>query len=72
MSSTARIGKYVTIAETIRGFRMILDGQMDDVPEPYFYMRGGIDEVRLFTFSPGEFHFTTWYVGGPSPTLAAW
>ncbi len=43
---TGRAGKYVPIAETIRGFRMILDGQYDDVPEPYFYMRGGIDEVR--------------------------
>lgn len=43
---TGRPGKYVSIAETVRGFRMILDGQMDDVPEPYFYMRGGIDEVR--------------------------
>lgn len=43
---TGRPGKYVPIAETVRGFRMILDGQFDDVPEPYFYMRGGIDEVR--------------------------
>lgn len=43
---TGRAGKYVPIAETIRGFRMILDGQTDDIPEPYFYMRGGIDEVR--------------------------
>jgi len=43
---TGRQGKYVTIAETIRGFRLILDGSFDDVPEPYFYMRGGIDEVR--------------------------
>lgn len=43
---TGRPGKYVPIAETLRGFRLILDGQFDDVPEPYFYMRGGIDEVR--------------------------
>jgi F-type H+/Na+-transporting ATPase subunit beta len=43
---TGRQGKYVPIAETVRGFRAILDGQFDDVPEPYFYMRGGIDEVR--------------------------
>ncbi len=43
---TGRQGKYVPIAETIRGFRLILDGQMDDVGETYFYMRGGIDEVR--------------------------
>lgn len=43
---TGRAGKYVPIAETIRGFRLILDGSYDDVPEPYFYMRGAIDEVR--------------------------
>lgn len=43
---TGRQGKYVPVKETVRGFRMILDGSLDDVPEPYFYMRGGIDEVR--------------------------
>ncbi|MGB8644123.1 MAG: F0F1 ATP synthase subunit beta [Anaerolineae bacterium] len=43
---TGRPGKYVTIQETIRGFKMILDGQFDDVPEIHFYLRGGIDEVR--------------------------
>ena len=39
-------GKYVPIAETIRGFREILDGKMDDVPESYFLNAGTIDEVR--------------------------
>ena len=39
-------GKYVPIAETIRGFREILDGNMDDVPESYFLNAGSIDEVR--------------------------
>jgi F-type H+-transporting ATPase subunit beta len=43
---TGRPGKYVPVKETIRGFRMILNGELDDVPEPYFYMRGSIDEVR--------------------------
>ena len=43
---TGRPGKYVPVKETIRGFKMILNGELDDVPEPYFYMRGGIDEVR--------------------------
>ncbi len=38
-------GKYVPISETIRGFREILDGKMDDVPEQAFYMAGTIDEV---------------------------
>ena len=39
-------GKYVPIEETIRGFREILDGKMDDVPESYFLNAGTIDEVR--------------------------
>jgi F-type H+-transporting ATPase subunit beta len=43
---TGRPGKYVPVKETVRGFKMILNGELDDVPEPYFYMRGGIEEVR--------------------------
>lgn len=39
-------GKYVPISETIRGFKEILEGKHDDVPEQDFYMKGGIDEVR--------------------------
>ena len=39
-------GKYVPIAETIRGFREILEGKHDDIPESYFLNAGGIDEVR--------------------------
>ncbi|MFA5263640.1 MAG: F0F1 ATP synthase subunit beta, partial [Opitutaceae bacterium] len=38
-------GAYVPVKETIRGFRMILDGQLDDVAEGDFYMKGTIDEV---------------------------
>ncbi len=43
---TGRPGKYVPIAETVRGFKMILDGDLDDIPEGYFFMRGTIDEVQ--------------------------
>ena len=39
-------GKYVPIAETVRGFREILEGKLDDVPESYFLNAGTIDEVR--------------------------
>ncbi|MGN0427122.1 MAG: F0F1 ATP synthase subunit beta [Agathobacter sp.] len=39
-------GKYVPIAETIRGFKEILEGKHDDVPEGYFLNAGSIDEVR--------------------------
>ena len=39
-------GKYVPIAETIRGFRDILEGKHDDIPESYFLNAGSIDEVR--------------------------
>lgn len=38
-------GKYVPIAETIRGFKEILEGKHDDLPEQAFYMVGTIDEV---------------------------
>lgn len=38
-------GKYVPLKETIRGFKEILDGKMDDVPEAAFFMKGAIDEV---------------------------
>ncbi|TSC76216.1 MAG: F-type H+-transporting ATPase subunit beta [Parcubacteria group bacterium Gr01-1014_31] len=43
---TGRGGKYVSIKETIQGFKTILDGALDDVPEAEFYMKGGIDEVK--------------------------
>jgi F-type H+-transporting ATPase subunit beta len=42
---TGRPGKYVTIADTIRGFAEIVEGKHDDVPEQAFYMAGGIEEV---------------------------
>jgi len=42
---TGSKGRYVPIAETIRGFREILDGKLDDIPEQAFYMTGSIDEV---------------------------
>jgi len=42
---TGTPGKYVAVKETVRGFKMILDGQLDDVTEGDFYMKGGIDEV---------------------------
>lgn len=38
-------GQYVPIRETVRGFRMILDGQCDDLPEQAFYMVGDIDSA---------------------------
>lgn len=38
-------GKYVPIKETIRGFKEIVDGKMDDIPEAAFFMKGTIDEV---------------------------
>ena len=42
---TGMQGKYVPIAETVRGFSEILDGQHDEIPEEYFLFAGGIDEV---------------------------
>ncbi len=42
---TGRDGRYVPISETVRGFKMILDGELDDIPEQAFYMVGNIDEA---------------------------
>lgn len=42
---TGAEGKYVKIEDTVKGFKMILDGELDDVPEQDFYMKGSIDEV---------------------------
>ena len=38
-------GKYVTIADTIRGFKEIVEGKHDEIPEQDFYMAGTIDDV---------------------------
>jgi len=42
---TGREGQFVTVAETVRGFKEILDGKHDELPEQAFYMQGGIDMV---------------------------
>ncbi|MBA7533650.1 ATP synthase subunit beta [subsurface metagenome] len=42
---TGRKGKYVPVEETVRGFKEILDGKHDDLPEQAFYMVGTIDEA---------------------------
>jgi F-type H+-transporting ATPase subunit beta len=42
---TGRAGRYVSIGETVRGYREILDGEHDDLPEGAFYMVGSIDEA---------------------------
>lgn len=42
---TGTSGKYVSLEETLAGFRGILDGKYDDIPESAFYMVGNIDEV---------------------------
>jgi len=42
---TGTPGRYVPVKETIRGFREIIEGKHDDLPEAAFYMVGGIDEA---------------------------
>jgi len=42
---TGRKGKYVPVEETVRGFKEILEGKYDDLPEQAFYMVGTIDEA---------------------------
>ena len=43
---TGSPGKYVKVDDTVRGFREILDGKHDDLPEQAFYMVGGIEEAK--------------------------
>jgi F-type H+-transporting ATPase subunit beta len=42
---TNRPGRYVSIEDTVAGFKLILEGDLDDVAETHFYMAGNIDEV---------------------------
>src|SRR5216110_735349 len=42
---TGREGKYVKLEDTIKGFKEIIEGKHDDIPEQAFYMAGGIEEV---------------------------
>jgi F-type H+/Na+-transporting ATPase subunit beta len=43
---TGRKGRYVPVAETVKGFKEIIDGKCDDLPEAAFYMVGSIEEAR--------------------------
>jgi F-type H+-transporting ATPase subunit beta len=42
---TGRPGRYVRVGDTVRGFRMLLDGEVDHIPEQMFYMAGAMDDV---------------------------
>ena len=42
---TGTKGKYVKLADTVRGFKEVIEGKHDDLPEQAFYMVGGIEEV---------------------------
>jgi F-type H+/Na+-transporting ATPase subunit beta len=43
---TGREGKYVTLKETVKGFKRILEGELDHLPEQAFYMVGAIEEAE--------------------------
>jgi F-type H+/Na+-transporting ATPase subunit beta len=43
---TGTPGRYVKIADTVKGFRGIVEGKYDDIPEQAFYMKGTIEEVQ--------------------------
>jgi F-type H+-transporting ATPase subunit beta len=43
---TGQKGEYVKLEETIKGFNMILAGELDDLPEQAFYLVGTIDQVK--------------------------
>lgn len=42
---TGSSGKYVSLSETIEGFKLILNGDLDDLPEQSFYLVGKIEEA---------------------------
>ena len=42
---TGRDGRYVKVRDTVRGFRMILDGEVDHIPEQFFYLAGPMEDV---------------------------
>ncbi|UCD17611.1 MAG: F0F1 ATP synthase subunit beta [Candidatus Zixiibacteriota bacterium] len=42
---TGKTGRYVKLEDTIKGFKQLVEGEFDDIPEQAFYMVGGIDEV---------------------------
>ncbi len=42
---TNKPGRYVKLEDTIKGFKRVADGELDDIPEQAFYMVGGLDEV---------------------------
>lgn len=42
---TGKPGRYVKMSDTVKGFKMIIDGELDEIPEQAFYMVGTIDEV---------------------------
>jgi F-type H+-transporting ATPase subunit beta len=42
---TGSPGEYVSLEETIKGFRMLLNGELDDLPEQAFYLVGNLDQV---------------------------
>jgi F-type H+-transporting ATPase subunit beta len=44
---TGAPGKFVSLKDTVRAFKAIIEGEYDDVPEQDFYMKGGIEEVRV-------------------------
>ena len=44
---TGIAGKTVALKDTIRSFKMIVDGEVDNIPEQAFYMQGGIEDVMV-------------------------
>jgi len=51
---TGRPGEVVPVAETVQGFRALVDGEYDDIPEGDFYMKGGIEQVLDAAKGRGE------------------
>jgi len=51
---TGQEGRYVSVEDTVRSFKEIVEGEHDDLPERAFYMKGSIDEVSEERKSGGK------------------
>ena len=68
---TGAPGKYVEVKDTIAGFKEIIEGSCDDIPEQAFYMVGDLDEVRARAAADGQGADRRPPCASPSPPPAA-
>ena len=63
---TGTPGKYVKLEDTVKGFKMIVNGELDELPEQAFYMRGGIEEAIAGGREDGGGRSSRWPIHVPA------